>query len=161
MIEIEKIHTMILESIKNYVTRNVRFLSIREILQSLTSKFKKSSKEIQRQINRRYEKLRNFYSMKNKIEFWICKWEFLREEIVVLDVELMYSEYIYIQHFLKAVRIWAFFFCDIWMKIRKTFDQLLKFFEIVNEYRTELKENSMNQSTRRDQHSTNSTSLQN
>ena len=156
---IEKVHTVILESAKDYVARNVRSSSVREILQPLAHKFKKSPDEVQRQIDRQYDELRNSHPVKGKIESWICQWETLREEIVALKVEPIYSEYIYTQHFLKAARIWAPFFCDTWIKIRNVSGRPLKFFEAANEYRTEIEENAIS-TGRRQQLSANSASLQ-
>jgi hypothetical protein len=147
----EKVHSVILESAKDYVARNVRASSVREILLSLSHKFKKSPDEIQRQIDRRYDELRHSSPTKGKIEPWICQWESLREEITALNVESVYSEYIYTQHFLKAGRVWASFFCDTWIRIRNASGRDIKFFEAANEYRTELEENSLEKVGRRGQ----------
>lgn len=68
MIEIEKVHIVILESAKDYVAMNLRSRSVREILQSLARKFKKIPEDNQRQIDRRYDKLRNSYLVKREIE---------------------------------------------------------------------------------------------
>jgi hypothetical protein len=87
----------------------------------------------------------------------VQKWETLKEKMISLKIDSIYSEHIYTQHFLKIERTWASFFCDTWAKLQKTSRRSLDFFEIVNEYRTELKKLVV---TSRRQHSTNSTSLQ-
>ena len=71
MTEIEKIHTVILESANIYTAMNMRSASVQKILQSLAHKFKKKSEDVRRQIDRRYEALRDSYPVKGKIESWI------------------------------------------------------------------------------------------
>jgi hypothetical protein len=87
----------------------------------------------------------------------VQKWEALRKEMISLKIDSIYSEHIYTQHFLKVGRTWALFFCDTWAKLQKASRRSLDFFEVVNEYRTELEELVV---TSRRQHSANSTSLQ-
>jgi hypothetical protein len=135
----------------------MRVCLVKKILQFLTRKFKKISENIQRQIDKRYDDLRDSHLVKEKIEQWMQKWETLREKMISLKIDSIYSEHIYTQHFLKIERTWASFFCDTWVKLQKTSRRLLDFFEIVNEYRIELKKLVV---TSRRQHSTNSTSLQ-
>ena len=48
IIEIEKIHTVILKSANIYIVMNMRFASVWEILQFLIHKFKKKSKNVRR-----------------------------------------------------------------------------------------------------------------
>jgi hypothetical protein len=95
MIGIEKVHTVILELVKDYVTMNIRSCLVKDILQSLTRRFKKTSEDIQRQTNRRYDDLRNSHPVKGKIEPWIQKWEALREEMISLKIDPIYREHIY------------------------------------------------------------------
>ena len=54
IIVIEKIHTIILKSANIYIVMNMRSASVREIFQFLTHKFKMKSKNVRRQIHRRY-----------------------------------------------------------------------------------------------------------
>jgi hypothetical protein len=157
IIDIEKVHMIILKFAKDYVAMNMRVCLVKKILQFLTRKFKKISENIQREIDRRYDDFRDSHLVKEKIEQWVQKWETLKKKMISLKINSIYSEHIYIQHFLKIERTWASFFCDTWAKLQKTSRRSLDFFEIVNEYRTELKKLVV---TSRRQHSTNSTSLQ-
>jgi hypothetical protein len=68
MIDIEKIHTIILKFAKDYVAMNMLICLVKKILQFLTQKFKKISENIQRQIDRRYNDLRDSHLVKEKIE---------------------------------------------------------------------------------------------
>jgi hypothetical protein len=68
MIGIEKVHTIILKFVKDYVAMNMRACLVKKILQFLTRKFKKISENIQRQIDRRYDDLRGSHLVKEKIE---------------------------------------------------------------------------------------------
>jgi hypothetical protein len=66
MINIEKIHTIILKFAKDYVVMNMRVCLVKKILQFLTRKFKKISKNIQRQIDKRYDDFRDSHLVKKK-----------------------------------------------------------------------------------------------
>jgi hypothetical protein len=68
MIEIEKIHAIILKFAKDYVAMNMRVCLVKKILQFLTRKFKKTLENIQKQIDKRYDDLRNSLLVKEKIE---------------------------------------------------------------------------------------------
>jgi hypothetical protein len=68
MIDIEKIHTIILKFVKYYVAMNMRICLVKKILQFLTRKFKKISENIQKQIDKRYDDLRDSHLVKEKIE---------------------------------------------------------------------------------------------
>jgi hypothetical protein len=68
MIGIEKVHTIILKFVKDYVAMNMRVCLVKKILQFLARKFKKISEDIQRQIDRRYDDLRGSHLVKGKIE---------------------------------------------------------------------------------------------
>jgi hypothetical protein len=46
MIDIEKVHTIILKFAKDYVAMNMRVCLVKKILQFLTQKFKKTSDNI-------------------------------------------------------------------------------------------------------------------
>jgi hypothetical protein len=66
MINIEKVHTIILKFTKSYVAINMRVCLVKKILQFLTRKFKKISENIQRQIDRRYDDFKDSYFVKKK-----------------------------------------------------------------------------------------------
>jgi hypothetical protein len=66
MIDIEKVHTIILKFAKDYVAMNMRVCFVKKILQFLTRKFKKISENIQRQIDRRYDDLKDSHLVKKK-----------------------------------------------------------------------------------------------
>jgi hypothetical protein len=68
MINIEKIHTIILKFAKDYVAMNMRICLVKKILQFLTRKFKKTSENIQRQIDKRYDDLKDSHLVNEKIE---------------------------------------------------------------------------------------------
>jgi hypothetical protein len=95
MIDIEKIHMIILKFVKDYVAMNMRVCLVKKILQFLTQKFKKISKNIQRQIDKSYDDFKDSHLVKKKIEQWMQKWETLKKKMISLKIDSIYSEHIY------------------------------------------------------------------
>ena len=65
---IQKIHTTVLKSARDYIAVNRKTSFVRDILISLVSKFKRLDENLQLQIDERYEKLKASHSIKDQIE---------------------------------------------------------------------------------------------
>jgi hypothetical protein len=67
-IDIQKVHTAILESARSYIAVSRKASSIREILISLTLKFKRKDEDLQLQVDQKYEDLKVMHPIKEQIE---------------------------------------------------------------------------------------------
>jgi hypothetical protein len=67
-IGIQKVHTAVLESARSYISVSRKASSVREILISLTLKFKRKDEDLQLQVDQKYEELKVTHSVKNQIE---------------------------------------------------------------------------------------------
>jgi hypothetical protein len=113
----------------------------------LAARYKLDQSNIIQQIHEQWRGLKIF-SIKNKVESWVVKWENLRLQMISLKLaDIFYDDVIFVSEFLRAERRWASTFCDNWENQLKTAEKSVDFFKITRAYRlVVIRENSTSSS---------------
>ncbi len=110
--DIRNVSTAVKTSARQYILSHEMSSSVRQIIQTLTARYKLSNQKIVEQIHAQWRALKN-PSVKDKIEPWIADWENLRLQMISLKLdETFEDDTIFVSEFLRAEHKWALIFCD-------------------------------------------------
>ena len=127
-------------SVRTYISLNRMESSVREILQLLFNRYKRSDDEITEQL---FEQLQQLKAppTKGKVESWVAEWENMRNMIIERNMEGVFgSETIFVKEFLKAGRTWAPNFCDNWVQQKRAAERPIEFFQTTRQFRLAVEE---------------------
>jgi hypothetical protein len=132
---LRKIEQNIKISASIYVSFNKQSSSTREIIRTLTTRYKLFEDKIIEQLHEKWRDLKVF-SAKVKIEKWITEWKNLRQKMIDSNmIESFDNEIIFVFEFLKVERKWASIFCDNWKIIHNAVDKKIDFFKTIRAYK--------------------------
>ncbi len=142
--DIRNVSTAVKTSARQYIFSHEMSSSVRQIIQTLTARYKFSNQKIVEQIHAQWRALKNS-SVKDKIESWIVDWENLRLQMINLKLdETFEDDTIFVSEFLRADHKWALIFCDNWEYQLDAAQQTVKFFRITRSYRNVVLKESEN-----------------
>ncbi len=99
---IRNVSTAVKTSARQYISSHEMSSSVRQIIQTLTARYKLSNQKIVEQIHAQWRALKNS-SVKGKIESWIADWENLRLQMISLKLdETFEDDTIFVSEFLRA-----------------------------------------------------------
>jgi hypothetical protein len=124
---------------RSYIPFEMMSALIREILQLLITRYKKTDDQIKEQLHEKFQALKQS-SFKNQIETWVADWENLRSRILAFGIKDFFgSETMFVEEFLIAGRKWASTFCDNWILQKRAAGRNVHFAETAREYRNAVK----------------------
>ena len=122
-------------SARAYIPPDKMAASIRDIITSLSSRYKRSDSQIIEQMNQHIQTLKT-PPTRTRIKTWIADWKNVKNQIDQIGASVAFgSEEIFVDEFLKAGRTWASAFCDTWVRIKQNSFQSVNFFETTRQYR--------------------------
>ncbi len=123
-------------SARQYISPSEIASPIRQIIQILASRYKKSEVKIVEQLHEQYYALKTASSVKEKIEQWISDWKNLRSKMINHDLKDTFdNDVIFVHEFLRAGKIWASIFCETWIIQHEAAEKALNFFKTTRAYR--------------------------
>ena len=127
-------------SARTYIPPDRMESSVREILQLLANRYKRSDDEITEQLFEQLQQLK-LPSTKGKVESWVAEWKNMRNMIIERNMEGIFgSETIFVKKFLKAGRTWAPNFCDNWVQQKRAAERSIEFFQTTRQFRLAVEE---------------------
>lgn len=156
---IRVVDNAIKSSARMYIPDDKMTATVRETIQALAGKYKRTKNQIIEQFHIQFQSLKNAPA-KDKIEQWVADWENMRSLIINNEsTGLFGSETIFIDEFLRAGRKWAPNFCDSWVQQKDAANLIPEFFDTARHYRMAV-EKTLNQDRLSSRSSANAATLQ-
>ncbi len=134
------INNVVKLSARQYILSSEEVSLIRQIIQTLTSRYKKSEVKIVEQLHEQYYDLKTSL-VKAKIEEWISEWENLRSKMISHDLKDTFeNDVIFVHEFLRAGKKWMSIFCETWVIQHEAAEKPLNFFKTIRAYRNAYEE---------------------